>query len=180
MEQRLQQAGGGGQHVLYPRLGKIRAEVSPLGFTTTKHQWPCVSVTRSRPTLCDPRNCSPLGSSIHGILQARILEWVAIPFSREQWLCWESFQSHGGVKPAVDREGNQGDGNGGRRLLMQSRRAPAGMMGRWASFKCWPCDVTLPSHSQHWKEAHLYFLYLTGSFPVGSDSKESAVQKTQV
>ena len=32
--------------------------------------------------LCDPMNCSPPGSSIHGILQARILEWVAIPFSR--------------------------------------------------------------------------------------------------
>ena len=36
--------------------------------------------------LCDPMDCSPLGSSVHGILQARILEWVAIPFStRHQW-----------------------------------------------------------------------------------------------
>ena len=34
------------------------------------------------PTLCDPMNCSPPSSSLHGILQARILEWVAIPFSR--------------------------------------------------------------------------------------------------
>ena len=34
-------------------------------------------------TLCDPMNCSSPGSSVHGILQARILEWVAIPFSRE-------------------------------------------------------------------------------------------------
>ena len=33
-------------------------------------------------TLCDPLGCSPLGSSVHGILQARILEWVAVPFSR--------------------------------------------------------------------------------------------------
>ena len=33
-------------------------------------------------TLCDPMDCSPPGSSIHGIFQARILEWVAIPFSR--------------------------------------------------------------------------------------------------
>ena len=32
--------------------------------------------------LCDPMDCSPPGSSVHGILQARILEWVAIPFSR--------------------------------------------------------------------------------------------------
>ena len=33
-------------------------------------------------TLCDPMDCSPLGYSVHGIIQARILEWVAIPFSR--------------------------------------------------------------------------------------------------
>ena len=33
-------------------------------------------------TLCGPMGCSPLNSSVHGILQARILEWVAIPFSR--------------------------------------------------------------------------------------------------
>ena len=32
--------------------------------------------------LCDPTDCSPPGSSVHGILQARILEWVAISFSR--------------------------------------------------------------------------------------------------
>ena len=39
-------------------------------------------VTQSYPTLCDPMDCSPAGSSVHGILQARILEWVAISFSR--------------------------------------------------------------------------------------------------
>ena len=33
-------------------------------------------------TLCNPIDCSPPGSSIHGIIQARILEWVAMPFSR--------------------------------------------------------------------------------------------------
>ena len=33
-------------------------------------------------TLCDPLDCSPPRSSVHGILQARILEWVATPFSR--------------------------------------------------------------------------------------------------
>ena len=39
-------------------------------------------VTRSCPTLCNPVDCSPPGSSVHGILQARILEWSTIPFSR--------------------------------------------------------------------------------------------------
>ena len=41
-----------------------------------------VLVTQSFPTLFDPRDWSLPGSSVHGILQARILEWVAIPFSR--------------------------------------------------------------------------------------------------
>ena len=41
-----------------------------------------VLVTQSCPTLHDPMDCSPPGSSVHAILQARILEWVAIPFSR--------------------------------------------------------------------------------------------------
>ena len=35
-------------------------------------------------TRCDSMNCNPLGSSVGGIFQARILEWVAIPFSREE------------------------------------------------------------------------------------------------
>ena len=39
-------------------------------------------VTQSCLTLCDPMDCSSPGSSVHGILQARILEWVAYPFSR--------------------------------------------------------------------------------------------------
>ena len=39
-------------------------------------------VAQSCPTLCDPMDCRLPGSSVLGILQARILEWVAIPFSR--------------------------------------------------------------------------------------------------
>ena len=41
-----------------------------------------VLVTQSRPSLCNPMDCSLSGSSVHGILQARILEWDAISFSR--------------------------------------------------------------------------------------------------
>ena len=39
-------------------------------------------VAQSCPTLCDPVDCNPPGSSVHGILQARILEWVTISSSR--------------------------------------------------------------------------------------------------
>ena len=40
-------------------------------------------VTQLCPILCDPVDCSPPGSSVHGILQARILEWVANSLTRE-------------------------------------------------------------------------------------------------
>ena len=63
-----------------------------LSFCTTSPP-PCFSlqgewkevkvlVTQLCPTLCNPMDCSSPGSSVHGILQARILEWVAISFSR--------------------------------------------------------------------------------------------------
>ena len=42
----------------------------------------CVKSLQSCLTLCDPMNYRSPGSSVHGILQARILEWVAMPFSR--------------------------------------------------------------------------------------------------
>ena len=57
--------------------------VCRLGHSfTSKEQWS--EVAQSCPTLCDPVDCSLPGSSNHGILQARILEWVAISFSKEQ------------------------------------------------------------------------------------------------
>ena len=42
-------------------------------------------VAQSCPTLCDPMDCSLPGSSVHGIFQARVLEWVAISFSRRSF-----------------------------------------------------------------------------------------------
>ena len=45
-------------------------------YTRAKSLWSC-------PTLCDPMGCSRPGSSVRGILQARILEWVAVPSSRD-------------------------------------------------------------------------------------------------
>jgi len=41
-------------------------------------------VTQSCPTLSNPMDCSPLGSSVHGVFQARVLEWGAIAFSQIQ------------------------------------------------------------------------------------------------
>ena len=47
-----------------------------------------VLVTQLCPTLCNPMDCSPPGFSVHGILQARIPEWVTIPFSRGSSWGW--------------------------------------------------------------------------------------------
>ena len=58
-----------------------------LGRKAMTNLWVCVcvcvcEVAQSCPTLCNPVDCSPPDSSVHRILQARILEWVAISFSR--------------------------------------------------------------------------------------------------
>ena len=45
----------------------------------------CVLIAQSCPTLCNSIDCSPLGLSVHGILQARTLEWVAISFSKRNY-----------------------------------------------------------------------------------------------
>ena len=48
-----------------------------------------VKVAQSCPTLCDPMDCGLSDSSVRGILQARILEWVAYPFSRGSSRSWD-------------------------------------------------------------------------------------------
>ena len=48
-----------------------------------------MKVAQSCLTLCSPIDCSLPGSSVHGVLQARILGWVAISFSRNHWAAME-------------------------------------------------------------------------------------------
>ena len=55
----------------------MEGHVSSLNLVKVKNE-----VAQSCLTLCDPMDCSLLGSSIHGIFQARVLGWVAISFSR--------------------------------------------------------------------------------------------------
>ena len=81
--------------------------------TFTKHQLPATSLLgcwgaggakllQSCSTLCDPMNCNPPGPSVHGILQARILEWVAMLF-------WASSQARDQTHiPYVSCIGRQG------------------------------------------------------------------------
>ena len=58
----------------------LREEIA-LARKTDNYCAMCL-VTQSCLTLCNPMDCSPPGSSVHGILQAGILEWVAMPSFR--------------------------------------------------------------------------------------------------
>ena len=61
-------------------LSRLFPNIYIYGHLGKRLQWG--EVAQSCPTLCDPMDCNLLGFSIHGILQARILEWIAISFSR--------------------------------------------------------------------------------------------------
>ena len=76
-------------HALHYVLGNIIENIDKnisCGLLIIPKECVCL-VTQSCLTLCDPLDCNPLGSSVHGFLQTTILEWVAISFSRESsWL----------------------------------------------------------------------------------------------
>ena len=64
-----------------PWILLIRLKNSVNFRVLSSHEISKVLVTQSCPTVCDPIDCSLPGSSVLGILQARILEWIATPFS---------------------------------------------------------------------------------------------------
>ena len=61
-------------------MGRGHQWVTPVSVTSKN--FVLRLVTQLHPTLCNPMDCSPPGSSVHRISQARILEWLAISFSR--------------------------------------------------------------------------------------------------
>ena len=69
-------------------LPTIRNQTGQTLLTTCMH----AKSVQSCLTLCDPTDCSPPGFSIHGILQARILEWLAMPSSRRS--SWPRDSTH--------------------------------------------------------------------------------------
>ena len=69
--------------LLTPALASRFFTTSPTweGLLFYEVEWS--EVAQSCPTVCNPVDCSPLGSPVYGILWARILEWVAVSFSRD-------------------------------------------------------------------------------------------------
>ena len=75
---------------------------APLTLITTLYM--CAKSLQPCPTLCNPMDCSPPGSSVHGFLQARILEWVAIAFSRGS--SQPRDQTHDSYVSCIDKQGS--------------------------------------------------------------------------
>ena len=63
-------------------LKDISTSVIRCPERVTDDLWVCILSHLSRVQVCDPMDCSPPGSSVHGILQARILEWVSMPYAK--------------------------------------------------------------------------------------------------
>ena len=66
-------------------LDKIQQQFmikTPRKIRNKGHACKHIKLLESSPSLCDPMDCAPPGSPVHGILQARILEWVVMPSSR--------------------------------------------------------------------------------------------------
>ena len=61
---------------------KLGADTSQPASRLSPYAPVCTKSLHSCPTLCDPLDCSPPGSSLHGIIQARILEWVGALLQR--------------------------------------------------------------------------------------------------
>ena len=78
-------------------------------FSALRKKWSVSHSVESLVSLCNPMDCNPAGSSVHGILQARILEWVAISFSRESswprdrtWVSWDDRRILYHLSPEAD------------------------------------------------------------------------------
>ena len=89
-----------------------------------------VLCTQSCPTFCDPTGCSPPGSSVYGTFQARILEWVAISFSRGSFWSRDHLLCH---------------------LLWQADSLPSAPPGKLVSFIDYSKDLNYIHHNKLWK-----------------------------
>ena len=91
---------------LYTNTDTLHRQTLVLGlffFFFTVQVFTCCLVSKSCLLLWDPMDCSPPGSSVHGIFQARILEWVAKWWQILRWVWndWKGSRSSGASQPAA-------------------------------------------------------------------------------
>ena len=100
-------------HILLPLLFHF-SYTKDSSVVPKSHVLSCAQYLRSYLTLCDPKDYSPLGFSVHGVLQARILEWIAMAFSSESESCsvvFNSLQLYGLYNPWNSPGQNTGVGS---------------------------------------------------------------------
>ena len=115
-------------HQAPPSLGFSRQEHwSGLPFPSPMHE---SEVAQSCPTLSDPVDCSLPGSSVHGILQARVLEWGAIAFSQYILVCSKLYVIiHQGTKQNIRYQISKAN--------IERNNGPKGMNVPWAKHKAY-------------------------------------------
>ena len=149
-------------------MGLMWTRMGPLNRTmtlATRKMWGvcvCVWVAQLCPTLCKPMDCSLPGSSVHGILQARILEWAAIPFSRgsSQPKDWTqvSWTANGSFTIWTTTEAQNTGWGVAHPTTAQSNRAKGRWRGHrttggWERRQLWePVVPAMSSLSQHTRE----------------------------
>ena len=111
----------------------------------------CHLVTKLCPTLCDPMNCSPLGSSVHGISQARRLEWVAISFSGWSSQPWN--QTHAFCRA-------------GRFFSTESTGKPQATVLQYFVLSCFNKMIEMKLRAEGWAEYQLYFFFFIQEVPL--------------
>ena len=110
--------------------------------------WVCVSHTQVCPTLWNPMDCSPPGSSVQAIFQTRILEWIAIPFSKRS--SWPRDQTW--VSCFVGRLFTIWATRGCYYINIVEGRAETGRSGVWWEPASWFADGGLSAESSHGRE----------------------------
>ena len=69
-----------GTEIRQEMLGTVKPPLVAVPLREVESE--CYLVAQAYPTLCDPTDCGPPASSVHRVSQARVLEWVAVSFSR--------------------------------------------------------------------------------------------------
>ena len=138
-------------HQAPPSLGFSRQEHwSGLPFPSPMHESES-EVAQSCPTLSNPMDCSPRGSSVHGIFQARVLQWGAIAFSK-----WSTGSEQAAVQLPCSWSLRWGPPATAPNVVQQVRHLPWGK-AQWAVLSAPSCaDPLSPVTSKY---AAVYFLF---------------------
>ena len=138
----------GGPHTVRKRSGGRNIGLYISWWTDTDikgYAWVCAKSLQLCPTLCDTMDCSLPGSSVHGILQARILEWIAMLSARG---------------PSWPRDWTPVSCTAGRFFTTEPQGKPSKDCNRHLGLHSWKCLFGYPEHPFPVDDMMLEFLHL--------------------